>query len=195
MILSIEDLTKAWRAKEIRFEPDITIEQITLSSIDLHFGYEVARFKPHADLILKPGTEGFDPRDITETIDLRKQSQTEPLLIIKPKELWLAFTYEKLYVPYNLAANVQGRSTLARTGLAVHITAPHIHPGFRGKLTLELYNHGDIDIALRPAKDLVCQIIYYKMTKRVTSKHVERLGTYLDQETPLPKRKARRMQK
>jgi dCTP deaminase len=190
MILSYLDLVKYWERKRIQFDPDITADQIGLSSIALRFGYKVAKFKKHAGcFILKPGFEAFDPKDIYDTVDLKTQS--EQALILKPKELALAFTFEKLYLPGNLAAQVEGKSTLARIGLGIHITAPHIHPHFKGWLTLEMYNFGECDIYLKPAEDRVCQIIYYKISSSVPEQIASALGSYIYQETPLPKRKSK----
>lgn len=84
MILSYPDLVEAWQKKRIRFDPDISIEQIGLSSIDLRLGFRYSRFKSSAvSYILKPGAEGFDPADIYDTKDLN--STEDARLIIKPR--------------------------------------------------------------------------------------------------------------
>jgi dCTP deaminase len=190
MILSYPDLVKAWQTKKIRFDPDISIEQIGLSSIDLRLGFRYSRFKSTAtSYILKPGAEGFNPADIYDTKDL--SSTEDARLIIKPGDLTLAFTHEKLFVPKYLAAAVQGKSTMARLGLAVHITAPHIHPHFGSWLTLELYNYGKCEIELRPGSDTICQIIYYRLSSPVPLHLGKRIGTYADQKELTPRRLSR----
>lgn len=98
----------------------------------------------------------------------------------------LGFTLEEVSVPGWLAANVQGKSSLARAGLAVHITAPHINPGFVARITLEMYNHGPWNLELIPGKDLVCQVIFYKLTSPVSKKVINAFGTYIKQSTPYP---------
>ena len=70
----------------------------------------------------------------------------------------------------------------------MHITAPHIHPGFVGRITLELYNHGPWELEFVPGKDLICQIIFFKVTKRVPDQLIKALGTYMKQPTPYPER-------
>lgn len=57
-----------------------------------------------------------------------------------------------------LAARVEGRSSFARCGLLVHFTAPTIHAGFRGRITLEIINLGPIPILLYPGT-YICQLI------------------------------------
>jgi dCTP deaminase len=95
-------------------------------------------------------------------------------------------------VPSNLAAAVQGKSTMARLGLAVHITAPHIHPHFGSWLTLELYNYGKCEIELKPGSDTICQIIYYRLSSQVPLHLGRRIGTYADQKTPIPRGSSKR---
>ena len=83
--------------------------------------------------------------------------------------------------------------SLARAGLAVHITAPHIHPGFSGRITLELYNHGPWTLEFVPGEDLVCQLILYKVTSPVDKPATEALSTYARQKTPFPRRQKPRL--
>lgn len=59
---------------------------------------------------------------------------------IKPNEFILATTVETVHMPADLLARLEGKSTLARQGLIVHVTAGFIDPGFQGKITLELKN-------------------------------------------------------
>lgn len=58
-----------------------------------------------------------------------------------------------------IAARVEGKSSLARIGLAVHITAPTIHAGFDGQIRLEIVNHGPLPILLKPGMR-ICQLIF-----------------------------------
>jgi dCTP deaminase len=83
---------------------------------------------------------------------------------------------EEISVPNNLAASVQGKSSLARAGLAVHITAPHIHPGFTGRITLELYNHGPWEMELVPGEDRICQVIHSRVQTPVPERIAKALG-------------------
>ena len=185
MILSRPDLIRAWKTKQIRFLPDISEEQIGLSSIDLRLGYVSTRLKKSKRTI-RPAAEGFDPTYLVENYQHERSN-----LIIRPRQFRLALTLERVSIPGSLAANVQGKSSLARAGLAVHITAPHIHPGFTAPIALELYNHGPWTLEFLPGRDLVCQIIFFKVSTNIPAKQAKSLGTYMDQATPFPPRERR----
>ncbi|HEX9587843.1 MAG TPA: hypothetical protein VGA15_08865 [Bradyrhizobium sp.] len=58
-----------------------------------------------------------------------------------------------------LAARVEGKSSLARLGIAVHLTAPTIHAGFKGRVRLEIVNHGPLPIVLKSGMR-ICQFIF-----------------------------------
>ncbi|MDP8289488.1 MAG: dCTP deaminase, partial [Candidatus Susulua stagnicola] len=89
-------------------------------------------------------------------------------LIIKPGAFILARTLEKITLPIDskIAARVEGRSSIARLGLVVHLSAPTIHSGFSGKITLEILNHGPVGIKLEPGKDRICQLIFEQLTSK-----------------------------
>ena len=73
-------------------------------------------------------------------------------------ELVIGYTRESVSLPQHLGGRVEGRSSIAMTGLFVHISAPTIHPGFNGQIALELYNVGPLPIRVRPG-DTICQLI------------------------------------
>jgi dCTP deaminase len=83
-------------------------------------------------------------------------STLEQPFVLKPGLFILAQTRETIGLPIPkdgqkcLGARIEGRSSLARLGLLVHFTAPTIHPGFTGTITLEIINHGPNRISLRP---------------------------------------------
>lgn len=66
-----------------------------------------------------------------------------------PGEFLLASTVEEVHLSPSLAARVEGKSSIGRLGLAVHVTAGFIDPGFRGQITLELLNVSGRPIELR----------------------------------------------
>lgn len=65
-----------------------------------------------------------------------------PYFVLPPNELWLGETSEWFDIPSDIAAKVEGRSSWGRLGLMTHITAGFVDPGFKGTITLELYNVG-----------------------------------------------------
>lgn len=82
---------------------------------------------------------------------------------IKGGDFWLASTAEKVHIPRNLVAQVNGKSSLARKGLIVHTTAGFIDPGFRGQITLELKNVSAGPIKLTAGMP-ICQLVFFQMT-------------------------------
>ena len=191
MILSYRDLLSAWKKKQVRFSPEIHESQIGLSSIDLRLGHVFTKLKDVQGIVVQPA-RGFDPTHLVEVEDTSTSAgfaSGGPIFRLPKREFRLAFTLEEITLPPGLAANVQGKSSLARAGLAVHVTAPHIHPAWSGRVTLELYNHGPWTLEFVPGEDLVCQLILYRVTTPVDKRVADALSTYVSQATPFPKRR------
>lgn len=83
----------------------------------------------------------------SKTIELVKDTDVFQLY---PGDFVLASTQQRVKIPDTLAARVEGRSSLGRRGLLVHITAGFIDPGFEGKITLELANISRCAVTLKP---------------------------------------------
>ncbi len=131
------------------------------TAVDLRLGDEVSWFNEGlaVNLDLRRGKFAnlFGPNSSS-----RKIADDQPYALM-PGKLVLANTYERVELPIRegqtcLAARVEGRSSFARCGLLVHFTAPTIHAGFNGRITLELINLGPIPILLYP-RAYVCQLI------------------------------------
>ena len=77
----------------------------------------------------------------------------------------LAWTRERVVIPFKsrLAARVEGKSSLARLGISIHVTAPVIHSGFTGQIQLEMCNFGPYEIELTPDM-YVCQLVFEMTT-------------------------------
>ena len=67
---------------------------------------------------------------------------------LEPRRLVLGKTLEYITLPSHLAGRIEGKSSLARFGLSVHVTAPTVVAGFQGRLVLEMYNSGPFRIEL-----------------------------------------------
>jgi dCTP deaminase len=186
MILGRQDLISMWKRRKIRFQPDISLDQISLSSVDLRLGYHFTTQKVQRAIIVRPAHD-LDPIDITDSKDFT--GEKDPLFSLKPKEFKLGLTLERITVPENLAAQVNGKSSLARAGLAVHATAPHINPGFDAPITLELFNHGEWELEFIPGKDLICQVSFWEIKTPVPKDAVSKLSSYQGQTVPFPARK------
>ena len=131
------------------------------SSVDLRLGDEISYFK--SDLALNINlTRGGFAKLFGPNSEQRKITTEQPYLL-KPHHFVLGKTLEVVSLPIVsegtcLAARIEGKSSYARCGLLIHFTAPTIHSGFSGTITLELINLGPCDIALVPGAP-ICQLI------------------------------------
>lgn len=102
-------------------------------------------------------------------IDINHAKEVETVKIIgdeyalQPHELVLCSTIEYVDIPHDIQAQVHGKSSLGRLGLLVHITAGFIDPGFKGKITLEMYNLNNRPIILHAGKP-ICQLSMTKLS-------------------------------
>ncbi len=159
MILSDRDIKKSLASGRIKVTPKPNLkEQLGSSSLDLRLGYEFRVFKNHRQAFIDP----FDPKTVIGMTDYVKIKNGQPY-VIHPNEFVLAATLEWVEWSDDLAARVDGRSSLGRLGLVIHSTSGHIDAGWRGVLTLELRNIGMAPILLYP-KMRVCQLIFEELS-------------------------------
>ena len=188
MILSDGAIKKAVEAKEIGIEPFDERGQLGPASYDVTL---------HPKLLVRPsGRDGRWTRDIFEPLDLADVREQEYLTeyvmedargyTMQPGEFLLASTHEYLTLGPAHAARVEGRSSLARVGLAVHVTGGFIDPGFSGQITLEMKNllHRPVIIY---AGMSIAQIAFQVLDGPVERPYGER-GRYQDQVGPTASR-------
>lgn len=150
---------------QIEIDPLPTEDRISTSAVDLTLGEEFHRWRKltggGAETTIDPSHPEFDYPQLARVHQETIRTDDSGSIIIRPGELVLALTRERVVLPETsrLAARVEGRSTLARLGLAIHLTAPIIHAGFRGRITLEMTNQGPIPIRLCPGLT-VCQLVF-----------------------------------
>ena len=184
-MLARQDLIKLWRSGKLCFDPNILIDQINLSSIDLRLGFTFAKHRTQPGVVIRPAQD-FDPSQLVENYEL---SGADDVFRLKPKEFRLGRTLETVSLPATVAAHVHGRSSLARAGLSVHATAPHIHPGFSGPIVLEFFNSADWELEFFPGRDMVCQISLWEVKTPPPLTAIKSLSTYRGQKIPFPPRK------
>jgi dCTP deaminase len=107
-----------------------------------------------------PSTDGYKFDDFAKQYSDFKEIDTGGF-IMEPNTFVLGWTEEQVFLPSHarLAARVEGKSSLARLGIGIHITAPTIHAGFNGKIQLEICNHGSLRVKLTTGMP-VCQLIF-----------------------------------
>jgi dCTP deaminase len=165
MILSDREIQLALENRLISVEPSPGLEAYSSTSVDLRLSPRITVFKNElagdgVELVIDPGGPNF----VAETIIGRVSDNIdmgEDGYLLPPRRLVLGWTIEKLTLPFQskLAARVEGKSSLARLGLGIHITAPTIHSGFSYPIRLEMVNHGYVPIRLRP-RMRICQLIF-----------------------------------
>lgn len=106
--------------------------------------------------------------------------------LLEPGEFILGATEETVRLPLELAARVEGKSSLGRLGLMVHVTAGYIDPEFSGQITLEIKNINNVPIVLH-AGMRIAQIAFERMSS-VPMKGYSQTGHYQGQEGPTESR-------
>jgi dCTP deaminase len=163
LILTDREIQIAIERGLIDIDPRPTDKAFSSTSLDLTLDPTITEFKKPKggiETIIDPNHIDFSPEttlsEITHSVML-----TDDGYLLQPNILVLGWTKEfvDLKIDARLAARVEGKSSLARLGLGVHITAPTIHSGFNGRIRLEMINHGSVPIRLR-AGMRVCQLIF-----------------------------------
>lgn len=86
--------------------------------------------------------------------------------VLHPGSFVLAITIERIELADDIVGRLEGRSSLGRLGIIVHATASIIDPGWRGRVVLELANHGTMPVALYPGIR-VCSLTFEQVSTPV----------------------------
>ncbi len=140
MVLSDRDIRAEIEAGRIVIDPFIP-EAVQPSSVDLHLDRRFRVFRnsryPFIDV-------RADQPELTELVEI---GGDDPF-ILHPGEFVLGSTFERVGLPNDLVARLEGKSSLGRLGLLIHSTAGYVDPGWEGNLTLELSNVANLPITL-----------------------------------------------
>lgn len=142
MILSDRDLRKAIADGRLGLDP-FDEAMLQPASIDVRLDRQFRVFQTHTATHIDPAEEQPDLTRLVVPAD------GEPF-VLHPGEFVLASTYERVALPDDLAARLEGKSSLGRLGLIAHSTAGFIDPGFEGHVTLELSNLAALPLKLWP---------------------------------------------
>ena len=140
MLLSDRDLRAEIASGRVRLEP-YDEAMVQPSSVDVRLDKYFRLFDNHKYPFIDPAE---DQPDLTRLIEIERD---EPF-ILHPGEFVLGSTFEVVTMPDDLAARLEGKSSLGRLGLLTHSTAGFIDPGFSGHVTLELSNVATLPIKL-----------------------------------------------
>ena len=155
MILSDRSIREALAAGEIEIEP-LDDSYIQPSSVDLTIDRFFRVFRNHTMPVIdvKQNLE-----ELTELVEIA----ADGVFILHPGEFVLGATAERVKLPADLVARLEGKSSLGRLGLLIHSTAGFVDAGWDGYLTLELSNIATLPITLYPGMK-IGQISFLRMT-------------------------------
>jgi dCTP deaminase len=151
MRLSDKDIEISLERGEIIITPAPDSSMISGVSVDIRLGNEFRVFQDHtAPYIDLSGPKAEMQKAMDSVMSDEIVIADGEAFFLHPGELALAVTYESVTLPDNIVGWLDGRSSLARLGLMVHVTAHRIDPGWSGQIVLEFYNSGKLPLALRP---------------------------------------------
>lgn len=174
MILSDREIRAALERGAVRITPVPALSAFSSTALDLTLGPQLSIWpavtEPQTARKVRPSESGFT---ITHVLEQLTQQLSIPAerYELRPGRFVLGWTAQRIQMPHRsrLAARVEGKSSMARLGLGIHVTAPTIHAGFGYKdgdpdyegsaLQLEIWNVGSLTIVLDPGLP-ICQLIF-----------------------------------
>ena len=181
MILSDRSIREALADGRVVVDP-LDEACIQPSSIDLHVDSQFRVFAnsryPYIDV----------QREMPDLTELVEVADGEPF-ILHPGEFVLGSTLERVALPDDLVARLEGKSSLGRLGLLIHSTAGYVDPGWDGYLTLELSNVANLPITIYPGMK-IGQISFFRLTTAADAPYGsdEAGSKYQGQRGPTPSR-------
>lgn len=181
MMLSDRTLAEALAEGRIEIDP-LGDNAIQPSSIDLRLDHRFRVFRNHTRGLIDVKD---DLSDLTEMLEI----DPDGVFILHPGEFVLGSTLERVRVPDDLVARLEGKSSLGRLGLLIHSTAGFVDAGWNGMLTLELSNVASLPITLYPGMK-IGQISFMQMTTPADNPYgsTEIGSKYQDQQGPVASR-------
>jgi len=158
MVLSDRTIKQKVTAGAIRIEP-LDPDDIQPSSVDLHLGDHFQVFRNSRYPYIDPSREQSGLMELVE-------ATPEDPFVLHPGEFVLGTTVERVVLPDDIVARLEGKSSLGRLGLLIHSTAGYVDPGWDGRLTLELSNVANLPIVLMPGM-AIGQVSFFEMTTPV----------------------------
>ena len=155
MLLSDRDIRTQIEAGRIGLEP-LDMALIQPSSMDVRLDRFFRLFDNHKYPFIDPREQ---QDDLTRFVEVDK----DEAFILHPGEFVLGSTFEFVSLPNDIAARLEGKSSLGRLGLLTHSTAGFVDPGFQGHVTLELSNTATLPIKLWPGLK-IGQLCFFQLS-------------------------------
>ena len=161
MILTDREIKTELQKKSIEIVPLPDLEiAVSSTSIDLTLSDVFKKWIDTPGMSICPGSKGYS---YSKLVTLQEEHRGH--FKLEPRSFVLGWTRETVTIPFKsrLAARVEGKSSLARLGISIHVTAPIIHSGFMGQIQLEMFNFGPYEVELTPGM-YVCQLVFEQTT-------------------------------
>ena len=180
MILSDGDILDRLETGDLVIEPlDDPDIQVQPASVDLRLGRTFLEFQRTNIPCIHPNSEQEVDDYVEETVIDEGEE-----FVLHPGDFVLGTTKERVEIPPDLIAHVEGRSSLGRLAIVVHATAGLADPGYKGQITLELSNLGAAPVALDPEMR-ISQLTFTELTNPAERPYgSERGSKYQNQEGP-----------
>jgi dCTP deaminase len=183
VLLSDRDIRAEVASGRVALEPwDETMVQP--SSVDVRLDRFFRLFDNHKYQHIDPA---IDQPELTRLVEV----EPDEAFVLHPGEFVLGATFEVVSLPDDVAARLEGKSSLGRLGLLTHSTAGFIDPGFSGHVTLELSNVATLPITLWPGMK-IGQLCFFRLSSPAEHPYgSDRYGSrYQGQRGPTPSRSA-----
>lgn len=155
MLLSDGDIQQQLADGRIQLTPSDS-QMVQPSSVDVRLDRYFRLFDNHKYAEINPAVE---QPELTRLIE----ADPEEGFVLHPGEFVLGSTFEQVTLPDDIAARLEGKSSLGRLGLLTHSTAGFIDPGFSGHVTLELSNVATLPIRLWPGMK-IGQLCFFQLS-------------------------------
>lgn len=155
MLLSDRDILDQVHQGRVRLDP-WEPAMVQPSSVDVRLDRYFRIFENHRYPVIDPAA---DQPELTRLVE----PDGEDAFVLHPGEFVLGATYEQVSLPDDVAARLEGKSSLGRLGLLTHSTAGFIDPGFTGHVTLELSNVATLPIKLYPGMK-IGQLCFFRLS-------------------------------
>jgi dCTP deaminase len=184
MLLSDRDIRAALDTGRLGIEP-FDAAMVQPSSIDVRLDRFFRVFNNARYTHIDPARQQDDLTTLVEPAD-------EEPFVLHPGEFVLGSTLEVVRIPDDLAARLEGKSSLGRLGLLTHSTAGFVDPGFSGHITLELSNVANLPITLWPGMK-IGQLCLFGLSSPAEHPYGSAVygSRYQDQRGPTPSRSFR----
>ena len=178
-LLSAKAIRAALQTGSLVIDPPPKDEHFDSDSVEVHLGKTIYKWKqPEGGAVLtiplwqEKGAEGaFSYKQFAKNL-VEVAPDPDGIITIRPHTFYLADLHQFTALPPDLAMHIEGKSTLARLGLAVHITAPHAHAGWPGRLTLEMYNLGPFNLELKPGTP-IGQLTFWRVEDPLSADEIK----------------------